>query len=242
MTTNLKQYKGMWVRPTDASDKPMVNECLKNYTRFNLNRDSVVLDLGGHIGTFAKMCRDAGVLQYDVYEPDEDNFAVLTNNVWSDDGIYRAHKGAVSVKKDSEVTFYIRSSKQSSCSGTAAPSRVNSSMTPVTVKNFFIDDIISQHLPTHLKMDIEGAEKEIFEHWNFQVPGCVDEWAVEIHTKSYCERFFNEYAPRFETHMELVSATPVHGFIGKGSDWKMFGHEHNSVVYGFDLFYRRRGR
>lgn len=234
--TDLKLYKGVLIRPSDASDKPMINDCLKNYRHFTLSEDSRVLDLGGHIGSFSVMCRRAGVRDYRVYEANKSNYEVLQKNA----SAYDARYSAVSASRDPTVTFYHRKSKQASCSGTMAPSAVRSNMVPETVPNAFIDDVIEEFKPTHVKMDIEGAEKDILALWNYRLPSCVREFALEIHTASYCKQFYSTYTKLIEQEFDLVFADPAHGFINKGSDWEMFGFKANSVLYGFDLFYRRK--
>jgi FkbM family methyltransferase len=242
--SEVKLYKGVWVRPSDASDKPMVNECLKNYVHFNLDEHSRVLDLGSHIGTFSVMCRNAGVRQYLAYEANRGNYEMVRKNIDETKSNpmlqFEAVYSAISASTQETVTFYHRPSKQASCSGSISPKVVRSNLTPETVPNAFIDDVVYRYNPTHLKMDIEGAEREILELWDFKIPSCVREFSLEIHSPSYCKDFADDYTHRLETQFELVAATPVHGFFNKGKNWSMFGREANSVLYGFDLFYRRR--
>lgn len=239
---DLKKFKGVWVRPGDAADKPMVNECRKNYVNFKFDDQSRVVDLGCNIGAFAVMCREAGVKFYHAFEANEANFKVATMNVLSEDLSYQygITHAAVSALKDPTVTFYNRGSKQASCSGTIVPSAIKSNMTPVVVTNIFIDDIINEFQPTHLKIDIEGAEKDILKYWDYVIPSCVQELSLEIHALTYCKKFYESYNKKIQKQFELVRAEPNHGFFNKGSNWEMFDIKSNSVLYGFDLFYRRK--
>lgn len=239
---NLKIFKGVWVRPDDAADKRMVNECRKNYVHFKFDEQSRVVDLGTNVGAFGVMCREAGVRFYHGFEANEANFKVASINVLSDDPAYKygITHAAVSALKDPTVTFYNRGSKQASCSGTMAPNAIKSNMTPVVVENIFIDRVIEEFQPSHLKMDIEGAEKDILRHWDYVVPSCVREFSLEIHAPSYCKKFYETYGKKIEEQFDLVQAEPCHGFFNKGSEWEMFGMKKNSVLYGFDLFYRRK--
>lgn len=235
----LKNYKGVLVRKDYGNDKTIVNECLKNYTHFKMDENSTVLDLGGHIGGFGVLCRNANVKKYVAYEADAENFEVLTANM---NGFDRAelNHSAVSALKDDHLTFYIRPSKQSKCSSTICPSKVNKGMTRVDVKNTYIEDVFSKYEPTHVKMDIEGAEKDILVLWNNQVPRFIKQLAIEIHAPGYVKQFEDVIHPEFvKQGLKLIHASPVHGFINKGKQWDHFGHSHTSVLFGFDLLYVR---
>jgi hypothetical protein len=61
--------------------------------------------------------------------------------------------------------------------------------------------------------------------------------------KNYVNFKFDEsYNKKIEKQFELVRAEPNHGFFNKGSNREMFDVKSNSVLYGFDLFYRRKNQ
>jgi hypothetical protein len=53
----LETYKGVFYRKGNETDKGMIREAYRNYKFFNLDKNSVVLDLGAHIGSFAAISR-----------------------------------------------------------------------------------------------------------------------------------------------------------------------------------------
>ena len=235
-----KLFKETFVRTNEHSvtDRMMVKQCLESYSIFNLNPNSIVLDLGANIGGFAIMCKNAGVENYTAVEADNDNCDVILENI-KEKKSYILIRGACSVLDDDTLTFYRRNSKQSACSGSINPKSIKN-LEPFLVKNYHIDNLIEKIKPDCLKMDIEGTEKNILAHWNNTVPSCVNEFALEIHNGKYTNFFEKEIQPKLLEDFDLIKASPVHGFINRGKDWKHFDHEYNSVLFGFDLFYRRK--
>lgn len=84
-----KNYSGVeayfYIRPKVGlvyCDEEIIHDVrVKNcYNLGKFNKDDVVIDIGGHIGSFAIECalRDANVL---TFEPDDDNYAMLVKNI-----------------------------------------------------------------------------------------------------------------------------------------------------------------
>lgn len=234
---NLKLFKNTWVRKDKKIDHDMVNDCRKNYKQIQLTQNSVVLDLGANIGGFAAMCKEADVAEYRAVEPNDDNIDVLMHNVKN---INKLLCGAVSASYDEFVIFYIRASKSAPASSSIVPKRIDKSLTKQYVKNYSIDALMREIKPDVLKMDIEGAEKQIIEHWKGIVPDCVKQFALEIHSADYISFFEAHYHPMFlDQGFHLVTSAPADGFDNKGSTWSHFGVTKNSCLFGYDLLYAR---
>ncbi len=238
---NYKEYKGVIIRDDpiyESTDRGMVNECLQNYTYFSLDENSVVLDLGVHCGGFAHICKEANVKAYLGIEALKSNYECALNNMPENGKILNA---AVSNSEDPEIAFYIRNSKQFSCSATVNPAKVTKALTKTVVKNLNIHTILSMWKYTHIKMDIEGAEKD-FLNENFIVPNSVEEMSLEVHSEKYILDFEANYQKYILAQgFELVSATPNYGFVGKDPVMReAFGVEYTGSLFGFDLFYRRK--
>ena len=238
---NYKLYKGVTIRHDpiyESTDRGMVNECLQNYTYFSLDENSVVLDLGVHCGGFAHMCKEANVHGYLGIEALKSNYECALNNLPANACLINA---AVSNSDAEEIAFYIRNSKQFSCSATVNPAKVTKALTKTLVKNHNIHAVLKMGKWTHIKMDIEGAEKD-FLNKDFIVPDSVREMSLEVHSEKYILDFeANQQKYILEQGFELTSATPNYGFAGKDPVMReAFGVEYTGSLFGFDLFYTRK--
>lgn len=207
----LSTYKGILYRRGNDTDLGMIRESFRNYKRFNLDNKSVVVDLGAHIGAFAKICADKGVGFYVGYEPDPDNFEVLLTNLSGGTAI----NSAVSWSRDPLLTFTRSQSDFGYCSGTVTTGKRKGKheLTTYPVKNTSFSDVLDKWNPTHLKIDIEKAELEILENW---VPTGIKQIAIEIHGKSGCERFIQVHLPKWLERYQLDHQST------KGSAMDMF--------------------
>lgn len=237
---NYKEYKGVIIRddPTyTKTDKDMVRDCLKHYDKFELDENSVVLDLGVHCGGFAAMSKTAGVSYYHGIEALESNYECALQNIPEFGYIEHA---AVSASHEDEITFYIRSSKQFSCSATVKPSKITKALKQVSVKNVNIHNILKGADWTHIKIDIEGAEQDFLDE-HFQLPKTVQQISLEVHKEEFClhyERNIHRYL--LNQGFQLKVCYPNWGFANKESEIKyIFGEEYKGALFGSDLFYER---
>lgn len=153
----------------DGDDWSMVNEVFNEdvYKVGAIPFGSVVVDLGAHIGTFTLRCAvERGCKVYS-YEPLTETFTVLMENVRLNglEGKVETFKQAVGKTcQIREFRFYPKA-YQSSRFREHLPSSERleewkeEMVEAVTLKNVFEDNDIEEC--EALKMDIEGAEKEI---------------------------------------------------------------------------------
>jgi FkbM family methyltransferase len=207
----LSNYKGVLYRSGNVTDLGMAREAFRNYKWFDLDQNSIVVDLGAHIGTFAKICADKGVGLYVGYEPDPDNFEVFERNLHG--GV--AVNSAVSWSKDPWLTFTRSQSDFGYCAGTVTLGKRKGKHPLVLypVKNIWFGDVLERWKPTHLKIDIERAELDIIEHW---VPSNIKQIAIEIHGKAGCKKFLQVHLPQWLERYDLVHQAT------KGSAMDMF--------------------
>lgn len=199
----MELYRDVWV--DSPFDKHVVREC-GNFGGFELTPESYVLDLGAHIGSFAAFCKRAGVAVYHGYEPRKENFQLLKKN--AADG-YRLYNAAVTTSYDTKVPMYVHP-KNPSAMATGSV-LVRKGRPPVDVQNVHVD-LATNFAVTHLKMDIEGGERQLFRHWFDQKmctwPETIVEADIEVHGQKVVEEFEAVYWPRlrmlgFEvTHIE----------------------------------------
>jgi len=231
------------------SDRFIVRECRRNYRHFAFDPLSRVLDLGANIGGFAVMCAKAGVVSYHGFEPEQDNFNLLTENVsWCrakvPSGSWAIERAAVVTTNDTSVDFYIKQGKTAAAIGrTVAPKRITRQYRKETVPAVHVDDVFERVRPTHVKMDIERGEIAIMDHWQGYVPRCVDEIFLELHGHDYCLEFY-------ETHHRTMLADGfylIHSSLKRrfwqGVEWEAWGEKgvmpRPPTILGAELFYKR---
>lgn len=243
--SDLKQYRGVWIRPDMPCDRGMVQECLKNYKHFTFTKDSRVLDLGGNIGAFGRMCVPylAEPSQYHVVEPDEDNMVLLKKNTNPGCDFIQA---VATMSTEKTLTFYQNESGNRACSGTATPASERSKghrKIRHEVKNIPLPDLIASIHPSHLKMDIEGGETDwLLDNQGF-FPSYVEQFAIELHGLETTQHFNDVCYPNFIKEFELVHAEPNFGFVNADSEsWSYpnLGISGRGALFGVDVFLRRK--
>lgn len=160
----VKDGKTLKWRSNLPTEKHIVDSVFRGseYTRrsvglggLKLNKNDVVLDLGGNIGAFTCDIFDK-VKQVITFEPEDVNFEFLSTNV-SDNkatNVILNHKAVVG-NDDKVRDFYLGK----------APYyysflvKHNRKRVPVECEN--INDIMKKYKPTKIKADIEGSEYEV---------------------------------------------------------------------------------
>jgi FkbM family methyltransferase len=231
------EYKGVFCRNI-AADKNMIKECNKHYKDFTLNSESRVLDLGTHVGGFAKICQDAGVQNYMGFEANDITFDILKQNIKNEN--YKIFHSAVSASEDKEISFHVNENPGSNISGSVIKkrgSRYGKNLL-LTVKNTNFKDIIDEFQPTHIKMDIEGAEIEIIE--KYDIGDLTQEFFVEVHKAKPSLYFYENLHPKIlDQGFKLINAEPFVGFPGNNTTWSGFGYSGKGYLWGFNVFYKR---
>jgi FkbM family methyltransferase len=167
--------------------------------------DSVrsIVDIGANVGYsslyLASRYANADVL---AIEPDDRNFDLLVENTGGHDRI-RPIKGALWPAHE-PVFIADTAAPSNSFVVTGAPPSNHAAATPVqglTMADIF--DLVPDHRIDVLKIDIEGAERQVFEHgadkWlanvglilielhDWKQPGCTDAYHAALHPFEYAE-------------------------------------------------------
>ena len=246
--SKLKLYKGLWVRKDRHDDRNMIKECLDVYQYFKFKETDVVLDLGVNVGGFAAMALANKIWKYVGIEADPENAEIARMNIHrSNPHLVEAEviTAAASTSLEKELTFYQTESGNAKCSGTIVITPHNRAMRKVhyVVRNLNLDELIREHQPTIVKMDIEGAEHAWFAENLGVFPKCVREIAFDLHHRKDIEKFERDYLPNILKDFELVHASANTAFEGKKEltynfpGFKLKGH---GVVYCVDAFFRRK--
>ena len=151
------QELGLYLRP-DTWDANIVAE-QRHYKLLNIVSGSVVLDLGAHIGSFALWAFKQGALIVYSFEPDQENFSILYQN-WESSihrNVWVIQNVAVSTKAEWKVLYRI---VNNTGMHTLIQPRKYAETSGILTASFenVLDAVPS---PTHIKIDIEGEERNL---------------------------------------------------------------------------------
>lgn len=161
------------IRP-DTTDIKVIDEVIhrnsyqKRSIDFFIGEGQSWLDLGGNIGTFAVLALSLGAQKVICYEPEPENFELLSLNLRLNDfelGRYQLHQSAVSAEGANEpIELYI-------CRGDYNKYRHSlikiRGRPTIKVDCVSLDQVRKAYPEINaIKMDIEGAEIEILEKYD----------------------------------------------------------------------------
>ena len=171
----------MKIRP-GTMDEYIVKEIQRSYGWMCFD-GAVVLDLGGCFGAFALMALEKGASRVLSVEPEADNLALMKENRQEHKALrsrWEILEGAAvsDTHLEPNVQLYV-SDGTNKGSHTLKPTRGRE---PVTVAAHRIGNIFEMIQPEIMKVDIEGAEYDIFKS-GLSLPATLDEITVEMHFK-----------------------------------------------------------
>lgn len=154
-------------------DRFIINE--NPYTRLPIPKGCTVLDLGAHIGTFARDAHRRGAARVVSYEPEPVNFMFLSRNTA---GLpVERHEAAVSREAGTGV-LYLSWTDGGLGSGGNSLFKTQSGRPPVSVRVESVEDVMATTQPHVVKLDVKGAECEL--DWgSLRWPATVEAVALE---------------------------------------------------------------
>ena len=174
------------------TDDHLVAEHMNDYRLLQL-KDRTVLDLGANIGAFARHAYAQGAKKIICYEPDPDNFKMLTLNT-ADIPVVELHEFAVT--GTDEPTRIINKRKSQTLSSSLFKFRQANETKLINAIRF---DKVITHDVDAIKMDIEGSEYECLNLC--PIPDHVKQIIVEFHHK---QEFMIE---QFQPTIDLLNST-----------------------------------
>ena len=175
LSTELFKDHGLFCR-RGTTDNQLVSGARTEYRLLNLTSGDVVLDIGGHIGGFARHAEALGVAKVISVEPDSDNFRLLRKNTIGFGKITRINRAVVSSKVMSrKVTLYVGTHRSMGLHG-LLPIRGRKLAIVKTVQ--FLK-LLRKYRPNKIKCDCEGSEYDLL--FNTDLPKFVKRLAIEIH-------------------------------------------------------------
>lgn len=204
MALIIHKKEGVVIR-SDTNDNRIIGECRAYFKTLELVTGDVVMDVGGHIGIFAKMCAPHPVVSY---EPLPDNAALFRRNAVSE-----LREGAMVYRPEADTQSLYVSETSDQSNHTLVPTRGRSKM---IVPTWDFEEELQKVQPTVLKMDIEGGEYDLLEGFGTELP--VRIFLAEFHFRKKTD------APRAEAlwagldnHFDQVLVQP------KVAAWNTFG-------------------
>lgn len=183
---------GLLGRP-DTCDEMVMGEIDRSYRDLKINKDDVVFDIGGNIGAFAAWAAPK-CQQVISFEPDADNFAVLTQNIAVHNNV-TAHNCALVGHNNPTVEFFTNDTGRNKGLHSLV---VTGGRTRHVVHALNFQDMLNKYRPTVIKCDIEGGEYDIL--LDKPLPEYVRELAIEIHLQKIIWR--NDQGPRLVDQLE----------------------------------------
>lgn len=175
-------HLGLYVR-SDTTDVGIIKEINRAYGWLNI-KGKRVLDIGANIGAFSRFALDREASHVCSYEPDPENFLLLTRNAVGATMIC-----AALVSTDEPfVDFYKTTSGKNPGNYSTVPFK---GRTVITVNASNFNKILDAYKPQAIKMDCEGAEYDLM---TCQLPDSVEEIAMEIHLNK--KRWRKDLAPK----------------------------------------------
>lgn len=146
----------LWVR--NKYDEQVVKEVIDEdqYRRWGdiqINKGDTVLDVGAHIGTFARLAAHYGADVF-CFEPEPDNFDMLYRNTRA---VHNIHREQIAVANAHTSLLLVDKNR-------GELHKLMSYQTDDTIEVFSkpLDEILEKHKVVNLlKMDIEGAEYDV---------------------------------------------------------------------------------
>lgn len=147
-----------------------------------------IIDIGAHVGMFSVYCAVLNpAVKVFAYEPDEDNFAAMKENLQLNNVKNVVMKNvAVGAEIGERVLFVSRDSHNHSLLSEEASGDFSGEEKLVNVVT--LERILEQNKLTRVslvKMDCEGAEFEILENLSAAAFAAVDNFYVECHRYTY---------------------------------------------------------
>lgn len=148
----------------------------KQYKQLKLSTSDIILDIGGHIGTFAVPLAKR-VQKIATVEMDPSNYKLLEANVRFYNNIVPLNKAVVSNEHSDTPVEYYKASKNTGAHSIYVKRRRGN---PLTAEVIRIGELLSAYKPTIIKCDVEGSEYDIF-NADLKLPDFVKQIIIEFH-------------------------------------------------------------
>lgn len=170
----------MWMRP-DSHDEAIWQE-QEHYAPLGIHADCIVIDMGAHIGCFARYALQQGARQVLCFEPDIENYYLLVQNVAGYDNVLTYHAAindARAYNRRKRAIYYQTDGNSGMSSLCPSPIGVCYPPNKTNILTTFEALLAAKDTPvTHIKIDIEGSEYDLNWHtiYSSNIAFMVVEW------------------------------------------------------------------
>lgn len=207
----------MWYGP-DGDHPSILKEVRRTWTALAPEQNDIVLDAGGHIGSFTCWAaRDCKARHVHTYEASPETFKILQANAKiaaREGGVSVVVNNAALTNFNGTVDLFLTARHDGGkglASGSASIYTKGGERTPVKTKAKSFADVMRELRPTIIKMDIEGAES-MLPLMDEDVMQSVRKIGIELHLKTketrvFCHEFYEHYVRKLG--WQLLSGEPV---------------------------------
>jgi FkbM family methyltransferase len=157
----------------------------------------LIVDCGANIGAstawFKMMYPEATIV---AIEPAPDNFSMLVANSLQFDGINAVEAGI----GPSDATAFLQDNGGGACGYRTGSDETSVKINIVSLKTIMEAEKFKNHAPFILKIDIEGAEKDLFEKSSYSSMDCFPVLIFESH--DFCMPALKTSSPFFKFHAD----------------------------------------
>ena len=164
---------------------------------FEINRNDIVIDIGGHIGLFtlyaSQFCKNGQIF---TFEPMNENFDILSQNIISNNLKQVKHFNLAVTNSNSPVKLYLNDDD-------SGHSMFSESSESVTVNSISLKEIFDKNKIEHcnfLKLDCEGSEYEIIRHLPSEYFQKIDKMIIEYHMADTHPELLDELMQILKSH------------------------------------------
>jgi FkbM family methyltransferase len=179
---DLPEFASIIEDPSYYSFDEVFNKEIYENKLIRINEGDIVVDIGGNYGFFSLYAKHFMPSKIITFEPSKSIFSHLSKNFTSGTIIQKAVSGKGGIQKFSENSFSSAASQLNEDGG-------------YEVEVIGINDLL-QTLDLEridfLKIDCEGAEKEIFEEINQETISRINKIVVEFHSEEIREKILNK--------------------------------------------------
>jgi FkbM family methyltransferase len=198
----------LFIRSGSESDSFVIEEIWKDLDSYKINdkKKDVVLDIGGNIGLFSLFIANQNTnAKIVAYEPEDENYEIFSKNITKNKLNIDLVKKAVS---DVNGVIYLDANHGLTTTNKAAGSQ--------SVQCININDLIKEHDLNHidiLKMDVEGAEYEIFSVIEDEILKSIDYITMELHyeTPELLDSLLSILGKYHDVNYEQQDFEPIRG-------------------------------
>jgi len=162
-----------------TDDKKIINEVYNGNYKLKIPNDSVIIDIGAHIGAYSILASKYAKVVY-AFEPYSESYSLLTNNIEMNQiGNVKTYCKGIA-KKKGKKKLYLSPNSVGAYSIYSLINQKSCKIECITLGDFIISNKIEK--VDILKLDVEGAEYEILFNLPKEILSKIKNITMECHS------------------------------------------------------------